>query len=114
MCIRDSLADYIGSVDVRHIPTVRQGVQAVATVQPKLNSSLPYGGPLSYHVVGESGENLTDIDTIADSDGSVQLRFMPSTDGSSSKDVVVTFKIWNHVSSSASSQSVAVVGELSV
>ena len=105
---------YIGSIDVQHIPTVRLGGQAVATVQPKLNSSLPYEGPLSYHIVGERGKNLTYIETIDDLDGSLQLRFMPTSDGISSKDTIVTFNIWNHVSSFASSQSVTIVGELSV
>ena len=46
-----------------------------------------------------------------ETDGSLQVPFMPSV-VSYSKDVQVTFKVWNHISSNTTVKSVGVVGKL--
>lgn len=105
--------DYIGRVDVDSVPTVRVGSQAVANVNPKLRGGLPYAGLLLYHIVGENGENFTDVVT-ANSDGSLTLQFSPYPDTiTKSKDVLVTFVFWNHISNSSVRKSLGVVGEFS-
>jgi hypothetical protein len=103
--------DYLHSIVVSYIPTVRSGgPPAMALVSARLNSSQPYEGPFTYHLVGENGENFTDV-IMTETDGSLKISFMPSAE-SNSKDVRVTFVVKNHISSYSTVKSVGVVGEL--
>ena len=102
--------DFINRASVSYIPTIRAGGQsAMAILRTQLNSSSPYEGALSYHLIGENNENLTNI-VSTETDGSLKVVFMPFV--STSKDVLVTFKVWNHISSFNTQQSVGVVGKL--
>ena len=93
------------------MPTVRVGSQVVATVNPKQKGGLPYVGPLLDHVVGENGENLTDVVT-ANSDGALTLKFSPYLDPiTKSKDIVVMFNFSNHISNSSVKRSLGIVGK---
>ena len=109
-----SYVDFLHSFVVPYIPTVRSGGQpAIAMIQPKLNSSLPYEGPITYHLTGESGENFTDTVT-TESDGSLKVIFIPSSSTesfSTSRNVPVNFTVWNHLSTYSIKQSVGVVGK---
>ena len=82
----------------------------MAFVNARLNSSRPYEGPLTYHLVGENEENFTDI-IMTKTDGSLKVSLIPSVE-SYSKDVPVTFKVWNHISSTSTVKSVGVVGKV--
>ena len=83
----------------------------MAMVYAWLDNSQPYRGPLSYRVVGENGEKFTD--TIStETNGSVKVSFTPFTGSlSASKDVQVTFVVWNPISSIRKTKSVGVVGK---
>ena len=81
----------------------------MALVYARLNSSSPYEGPLSYHLVGESEENFTDTIT-TETDGSLKVTFMPSAE-SYSRDVPVNFTVWNHISTYTTVKFVGVVGK---
>ncbi len=83
----------------------------MALVSARLNSSQPYVGPFTYHLVGENGENFTDV-IMTETDGSLKISFMPSSVESNSKDVRVTFAVKNHISSYSTDKLVGVVGEL--
>lgn len=102
---------YIGKVDIDATPTVRVGSQVVATVNPKQNGGQLYVGHLLYHVVGENGENFTDVVT-ATSDGSLIIKFSPYPNTiTKSKDITVIFNFWNHISNSTVRKSIGVVGK---
>ena len=64
---------------------------------------------MTYHLTGESGENFTDTISTK-TDGSLKVSFMPSVE-TRSKDVLVNFTLWNHISASSTVKSVGVVGE---
>ena len=103
--------DYLHSITVAYIPTVRAGGQpAVAWVSARLNSSLPYEGPFTYHLTGEGGKDFTGV-IMTVIDGSLNVSFMPSVELAYSKDVPVTFNVSNHISTSATIKYVGVVGE---
>ena len=83
----------------------------MAWVSARLNSSLPYEGPFTYHLTGEGGKNFTGV-IMTVIDGSLNVSFMPvSSVEAYSKDVPVTFNVNNHISTSASVKYVGVVGE---
>lgn len=105
------LTGYIDKVDVDATPTVRVGSQVMATVNPKQRGGSLYVGPLLYCIVGENEENFTDVVT-AHSDGSLTLSFSPYPDTiTKSKDIVITFKVWNHISSLSVKRSLGIVGK---
>ena len=104
--------DYLHSINVSYIPTVRAGGQpAVALVSARLNNSLPYEGPFTYHLTGKRGENFTDV-IMTEIDGSLKVSFMPLVETySTSKDVPVTFNVSNHISSHTTVKYVGIVCE---
>lgn len=105
-------SDYIDSVEVQPIPTIRLGSQATVVIKVKSNSQ-PYIGPLTYHIRGKDGINLVKSETIDNYDGSAELNFIPQTDAIESHDTVIMIYVENHVSSVSTSQPMTIIGKLS-
>ena len=102
--------DYIDSVEVNHVSTVRVGSNVAIIVIAKSNGQ-PYIGQLSYRIFRKDLVQPISGGSIDGYSGEAEVSFVPQADTIVSVETKFMIRVENHVSSTRADLPITVVGK---